>query len=85
MLTAIVADYFESRGSVVSQNCLLGSAFRTPLRCHHISLVENLLILFREKKYLLALDTRNFDVRHIVISFGAVLALAKSNTLALSA
>ena len=80
MLSTVIADDLKARWCVLPQNCFFGAALKTPLGGHHVSLIEDLLVFLRKKKYFFALDTRNLYVRHIVISFGSMLALAKSNT-----
>ncbi len=80
VFSAVIADDLIPRWGVFAKQSLFRSAFRTPLRRHHISLVKYLLVLFGKKKYLLALDTRDLDVRHSVYSFVAVYGLPKFST-----
>lgn len=64
MFAAIVANYFESLGCVVADRGLFGAAFRTPLRRHHIPLIEHFLVFLTKNEDLFALHTWNFDIRH---------------------
>ena len=64
MATAIVADDLKTLWRILPRSGLLRTAFRTPLRLHHISLVKDLLIFFAKDKNIFALNTRDFDIRH---------------------
>ena len=64
VLTAIVANNIKAFVSVVSNSRFLGTALGTTLRRHHIALVKHILFLFSEQKDLLALHTRDLNIRH---------------------
>lgn len=64
MPSAIIANHFVPFWRIFAKRRLLRPALRTPLRRHHVSLIKDLLIFFAKYKYVLALDTRNFYVRH---------------------
>jgi hypothetical protein len=64
VLAAVVADDLEFVRRIVARTRFFRTAFRTSLRLHHISLVENFLLFFRKKKDFFALNTRNFYIRH---------------------
>lgn len=68
MFTAIVANDLKSFWSVLSYRGFFRTAFRAPLRRHHIALIEHLLVFLGEDKDVLALNTRNFYVRHVISS-----------------
>lgn len=69
VLAAIITDDLKPRRCVDTLRCLLRPASRTALRSHHIALVKSLLILFGKDKYVSTLNTRNFNIRHIVTSW----------------
>ena len=64
VFAAVVADDLEFGGRVFASRRFFRTAFRTPLRRHHIALVKNFLFLLGEKKNFLTLNTRNFNIRH---------------------
>jgi hypothetical protein len=64
VLSAIVTHYIESLWSIVIGGRLFCSALGTTLGRHHIALVKHLLFLFSEQKDLLALHTRDLNIRH---------------------
>jgi hypothetical protein len=66
VLAAMVADDLEFGRRIIARDGFFRAAFRASLRRHHIALVENFLFFFREKKNFLALDTRDFDIRHFI-------------------
>jgi hypothetical protein len=69
VLAAVVADDVELAWRIGPECRLLRPASGTPLRRHHITLVKYLLILFRKDKDFSALNTRDLDVRHGIVSF----------------
>lgn len=69
VLAAMVANDLEPFRSAFADRGLFGTALRAPLRRHHITLIEGLLLFFGEKKGLFALNTRSFHVRHHSFSF----------------
>src|SRR5215207_6782873 len=64
VLAAVVANDLEAFWCAVAFACFLGSALRTTLRRHHVSLVKDLLLLFGEKEGVFTLNARCFEVRH---------------------
>ncbi len=65
MFTAIVTNYFEPlRRFGVTYCSFFRAAFGTPLRRHHIPLIEHFLVLFAKNEDLFALHTWDFDIRH---------------------
>ena len=64
VLSAIVADNIKSLMGIVGDSRFLGAAFGAALRRHHITLVKHILFLFSEQKDLLALHTRDLNIRH---------------------
>ena len=64
VFAAVVADDFKFFRCITARCRLFRAAFRASLRRHHIALVKNFLIFFREKKNFLALNTRDFNIRH---------------------
>ena len=68
VLAAVVADDLVFGRRVFRRRRFFRAAARTPLRRHHIALVKNSLLFFREKENILALHTRHFNVRHRVFS-----------------
>lgn len=68
VFAAVVANDLKPLWRIVAHRSALRPAARASLRGHHIALVKLLLVLFGKKKDLLALHTRNFDIRHRVTS-----------------
>ena len=68
VLAAVVANDVETFRRVHRRSRFFRAAFCAALRGQHIALVKYLLLLFSEEKGLLALNTRNFNVRHLAIS-----------------
>lgn len=64
MPSAIIANHFVPFRCIFALGRFFRTALRTPLRRHHVSLIKDFLIFFAKYKYVLALDTRNFYVRH---------------------
>ena len=64
MLAAIITNDLETRRRIRTLYDLFGAAFRTPLRCHHVSLIKGLLILFTKNEDIFALNTRDLDIGH---------------------
>jgi len=64
VLSAIVANNIKPFMSVVSDSRFFGTALGAALRRHHIALVKHILFLFSEQKDVLALHTRNLNIRH---------------------
>jgi len=56
MLAAVIADDLESFWRVLAGGGLFRTAFLTPLRRHHVPLVEHLLFLLAKDKWLFALN-----------------------------
>jgi hypothetical protein len=69
VFAAIVADDFKSARRVFARRRFFRAAFRASLRRRHISLVENFLLFLGKEKDFLALNTRNFNIRHRFFSF----------------
>jgi len=69
VLAAVVANDIELARSIGPECRFLRPAGGTSLRRHHITLVKYLLILFRKDKDFSALNTRDLDVRHGIVSF----------------
>jgi hypothetical protein len=69
VFAAVVADDLETLRRVFTGRRFFRAAFQAPLRRHHIALVKYFLFLFGEKKDLLTLNTRNFQIRHRIFSF----------------
>ena len=65
VLPTVIANYFESLRSILTRGGFFRAAFGATLRRHHVPLVEHFLILLREEKRLLALDTNSLNVRHL--------------------
>jgi hypothetical protein len=72
VLATVIADDIETLWSVVAKRGFFRTALGTPLRRHHVALVKNLLFLFGEKKNILALNTRNLNIRHCIISLSSL-------------
>lgn len=68
VFAAMIANDLETRRSVLGERGFLRTAFGAPLWCHHVALVKVLLLFFSEKKNLLALNTRNLYIRHLISS-----------------
>jgi hypothetical protein len=66
VFAAVIANYFEPGRCILALGGFFRAALRTPLRRHHVPLVEHLLFFFTENEDLSTLDTRNFDIRHDV-------------------
>jgi hypothetical protein len=64
MLSAIVTHDIKPFVSVVRDSRFLGTALCAALRRCHIALVKHILFLFSEQKDLLALHTRDLNIRH---------------------
>jgi hypothetical protein len=64
VLSAIVANNIKPFVSVVSNSRFFGTAFGAALRRHHVALVKHILFFFSEQKDLLALHTRDLNIRH---------------------
>lgn len=62
--SAVIADDLKTLRSILALRSLLRTAFRTPLRLHHVTLVKDLLIFFAKDKNIFALNTRDLDIRH---------------------
>ncbi len=69
MPAAVVADDLKARGCIVAQRSLFRAALGASLRRHHVPLVKCFLIFFAKDKYLAALNTRDFNVRHTLPPF----------------
>lgn len=69
VLAAIVADDLEAFRSVFAFRRLLGAAFRTTLRRHHVALVKDLLLFLGEQESFFTLNARGLDVRHMLSPF----------------
>lgn len=57
VLSAVVAYYFVTGRSIRPKSGLLRPALWTPLRLHHVPLIEHFLFLFREEKDVPTLNT----------------------------
>jgi hypothetical protein len=68
VFAAVVANDVETFRRVHRSCRFFRAAFCAALRGQHIALVKYLLLLFSEEKGLLALNTRNFNVRHLTVS-----------------
>ena len=68
VLPAVVADDLKAFAHLITFGGLFRTAFRAPLRRHHIALVKDLLFLFGEQESFFTLNARGFDVRHMLIS-----------------
>jgi hypothetical protein len=68
VLAAVVANDLEAFSSIVTFSDLFRTTFSTPLRRHHVPLVEDFLLLFGEKERLFTLNASGLDVRHGVLS-----------------
>jgi hypothetical protein len=68
VFAAVVTNDLKPGRSVISLDGLFGTAARTPLRRHHVSLIKRLLFLLSEDKDLFALNTRYLYIRHDVTS-----------------
>jgi len=66
VFAAMVADDFKFGRGIFARYRFLRTAFRTPLRRHHITLVKNFLFFLREKKSFLTLDTWDLNIRHFI-------------------
>jgi hypothetical protein len=64
VLTAMVANDLEPLLGLIAFGRFLCPAFRTPLGCHQISLIEDLLFFFGEYKILLTLHADSFNIGH---------------------
>ncbi len=62
--SAIVADDLKTLRRILARSSFLRTASGTPLRLHHVTLIKDLLIFFAKDKYIFALNTRDFDIRH---------------------
>ena len=68
VLTAIVANDLKPSADIRPLGGLFRAAFWAPLRLHHVPLIKNVLIFFRENEYLSALNARDLNIRHSVTS-----------------
>jgi hypothetical protein len=68
MLAAMIAYDVKTLWRIFGPGRLFRAAFRAPLGRHHIALVKHFLFFFREKENFLTLNTRNFNIRHIISS-----------------
>jgi hypothetical protein len=66
---AIIANNLIPGRSIFALRSFFGAALSTSLRRHHVPLIKCFLIFFAKDKYLAALNTRDFNVRHSVTSF----------------
>ena len=64
MLAAMIANYLKALRSIFTGRGLFSPAFRTPLRCHQIPLVKDLLFLLGKEERFFALNADCFDVGH---------------------
>ena len=64
MLAAVVAYDLKPCSRIGCDSGFLRTAFCTPLRRHHISLVKKVLFFLCKEKDLAALYTRYFDIGH---------------------
>jgi len=64
----MIADNFISSWSISAGRNFFRTTPQAPLRRHHIALIENLLLFFREQKDLFTLHTWNFYIGHILTS-----------------
>ncbi len=62
--SAMIADDLKTLRCILALCSLFGTALRTPLRLHHVTLVKDLLIFFAKDKDIFALNTRDLDIRH---------------------
>jgi len=62
--SAMIADDLKTLRSILALRSFLRTAFRTPLRLHHVTLVKDLLIFFAKDKNIFTLNTRYLDIRH---------------------
>lgn len=70
--SAVIANDLKALGRFVALACFFRAAFCTALRGHHVALIKDLLLLFREQKGLFTLNARGFYVRHMGFSFFSV-------------
>lgn len=64
VFAAMIANDFITVRSVRTLARLFRTAFRTPLRRHHVPLIKVILFLFGKNKHFFALNTRNFNFGH---------------------
>jgi hypothetical protein len=64
VLPAVVADYLITSRSIRPERGLFRTAFWTPLRLHHVPLIEHFLFFFGKDEDLFALNAWNFNVWH---------------------
>jgi hypothetical protein len=75
VFATVIANDLKTLRCVRPQDRLFGTAFRAPLRCHHVSLVKDLLIFFAKNKDIFALNTRDLDIWHNITSKAAKLTV----------
>jgi hypothetical protein len=64
MFAAMIANDLKPGRRIQPRRGLFCSAFRTPLRCHQVSLVKDLLLFLGEKKRVFALHANGLDIGH---------------------
>lgn len=68
VFSAIIADDFKARWRIFALRRFFRATFRASLRRHHIALIKCFLFFFGKNKSFFTLHTRNFYVRHLLIS-----------------